>query len=410
MSKTRKFILLTALYIAQGLPYGFFEQALPVLLRKAGTSLPFISLSSLLTIPWAAKFMWAPAVDRWHFWQLGLRRSWLLPLQLAAVVTFFSLAFVSPETDLSLILLAFLATNLLAASQDIATDGLAVDILDHKERGWGNGIQVAGYRLGMIIGGGALLVVYELFRWPGMMVAMALVTLLCTLPVAFYEEPSRNVLPPVEMKTVLKEVLHFFVGHKGAPMWVIVLLVYKTGHSAATSMIRPWLVDKGYSLTDIAWILGTAGFFAGFVGAVIGGWLNARTKNRTKLLIALGGLQVVAVFSYLLPVAIHASTAVIAFAAAFDHFTSGLATVTLFTLMMDACSKERAASDYTIQACLIVIATGVAKALGGFSAEFLGYQTHFALSAAIAAVSIALTWYLVSRAPVRDLLSGGRAA
>ena len=408
MSKTRKFVLLTALYIAQGLPYGFFEQALPVLLRKAGTSLPFISLSSLLTIPWAAKFMWAPAVDRWHFWQLGLRRSWLLPLQLAAVVTFFSLAFVSPETDLSLILLAFLATNLLADSQDIATDGLAVYILDRTERGWGNGIQVAGYRLGMIIGGGALLVVYELFRWPGMMAAMALVTLLCTLPVAFYEEPARKVLPPVEMSQVLKEVLHFFIGHKGAPMWVIVLLVYKTGHSAATSMIRPWLVDKGYSLTDIAWILGTAGFFAGFVGAVIGGWLAARTKNRTKLLIVLGGLQVVAVFSYLLPVAIHASTAVIAFAAAFDHFTSGLATVTLFTLMMDACSKERAASDYTIQACLIVIATGVAKALGGFSAEFLGYQTHFALSGAIAAISIGLTWYLVSRPPVRDLLANGR--
>ena len=48
MTRRHKIVLLAALYLAQGLPYGFFTQALPVLLRDAGYSLKAISATSLL--------------------------------------------------------------------------------------------------------------------------------------------------------------------------------------------------------------------------------------------------------------------------------------------------------------------------------------------------------------------------
>ena len=41
----KKLVLLGSLYLAQGLPYGFFTQALPVLLRESGMSLPLIGLA-----------------------------------------------------------------------------------------------------------------------------------------------------------------------------------------------------------------------------------------------------------------------------------------------------------------------------------------------------------------------------
>ncbi len=56
-------VLLTALYFAQGLPYGFFTQALPVVLRESGFSLIEISATGILFAPWALKFLWAPYVD-----------------------------------------------------------------------------------------------------------------------------------------------------------------------------------------------------------------------------------------------------------------------------------------------------------------------------------------------------------
>jgi hypothetical protein len=74
-------VLLGSLYFSQGLPFGFFTQALPVMLRQQGWALGEIGLSSLLALPWALKFLWAPLVDRHSLPELGRRRSWILPLQ-----------------------------------------------------------------------------------------------------------------------------------------------------------------------------------------------------------------------------------------------------------------------------------------------------------------------------------------
>ncbi len=43
--------------------------------------------------------------------------------------------------------------NLTGATQDIATDALAVNLLKHDQQHWGNTFQVIGSRLGFIVGG-----------------------------------------------------------------------------------------------------------------------------------------------------------------------------------------------------------------------------------------------------------------
>ena len=96
MSRGHLWLLLAALYFAQGLPYGFFTQALPVLMREAGYSLTAISAISLLFIPWAVKFLWAPWVDH-----RGSRRAWLLPLQVGGVLLALTQAGVSREDSYS---------------------------------------------------------------------------------------------------------------------------------------------------------------------------------------------------------------------------------------------------------------------------------------------------------------------
>jgi PAT family beta-lactamase induction signal transducer AmpG len=94
MKTPAKLGLLTSLYLSQGLPFGFFTLALPVLMRKSGVG-PDIGLANLLAVPWALKFLWAPLVDRWGSPSFGRRRSWIVPLQLFSVATALALAFVS---------------------------------------------------------------------------------------------------------------------------------------------------------------------------------------------------------------------------------------------------------------------------------------------------------------------------
>jgi len=57
-----------------------------------------------------------------------------------------------------------------------------------------------------------------------------------------------------------------------------------------------------------------------------------------------------------------------------EHLASGMATAALFTVMMHECRPEHAGTDYTVQASLVVVATGGAAAVSGFSAQALGYS------------------------------------
>lgn len=152
----KKIGLLFLLYLSQGLPFGFQVTALPVYLRSRNISLTIIGFASALALPWMLKALWAPLVDRFGIERIGRRKTWIIPLQLLLLGTVLFTATLSPGKNLAGILTAVFFMNLFAASQDIAVDGRAVDILRTNELGPGNAAQVCGYKTGMLISGGLL--------------------------------------------------------------------------------------------------------------------------------------------------------------------------------------------------------------------------------------------------------------
>jgi PAT family beta-lactamase induction signal transducer AmpG len=376
MKTSTKLGLLSSLYLSQGLPFGFFTQALPVLLRKQGLSLPAIGLAHLLALPWALKFLWAPPMDRHGSARWGRRRGYILPLQCLSAGLLLSLALPAEGLDTTVLMAAVLGVNLLAATQDVATDGLAVELLAPAERGWGNGVQVAAYRVGMIVGGGLMLAVFDAVGWRPTFLALGGLLLAATVPIALYREP------PSEPPPAQSVGLGWWLQRPGAAAWLVLLVVYKAGEALATGMLRTFLVDSGLSLTDIGWMLGGVGFTAGLVGALVGGGLVVRLGRRRALLV-FGVIQAGAVLLYALAARGGASLPLLTAVCAVEHVASGMATAAVFTAMMDACRPEHAATDYTVQASLVVLATGGAAAASGFSAAALGYSAHFALSAAL---------------------------
>ena len=374
---TSKLLLLGSLYLAQGLPDGFFRQALPVMLRAQGLSLENIGLAALLALPWGFKFLWAPLVDGRGSPRFGRRRSWIVPLQLTAIVTFLLLSQADPRHGLAPLLVGVLLINLLAATQDIATDGLAVALLQPEERGLGNGVQVAAYRLGMIVSGGALIILHEEIGWATPFYALAGISALALIPVLRTAEPLAPPQAPASLR-VFAELLR----QPGMGSWLLVIASYKFGEAFGVAMLRPMLVDRGVSLTDLGWITGTAGFVASLVGAMIGGALVGRF-GRYRILAVGGAVQALAVVSYAALAAGPLELWRVYAICSFEHFSSGLATVPLFTMMMDATRPHAAGTDYTAQACVVVLATIAASSLSGFSAEPLGYAGHFALAAGL---------------------------
>ena len=397
-STPRKLGLLATLYFSQGLPFGFFTQALPAVMRQQGISLAAIGLSTLLVLPWGLKFLWAPFVDRHGGARAGRRRGWLLPLQLVSVAVLLVLALADPSEGLAGVMVGVLLINLLAATQDIATDGLAVDLLDRHERGLGNGVQVAGYRVGMIVGGGALLVAFEQLGWAWTFVGAALLLLLATGPVWAFREPPRRAHEPAEGsgEPGVLEALRHFVGDPTRRRWLLVLGIYKAGDYLGTSMLRPFYIDQGMGLAELGVLLGTVGFGAGLLGAMLGGAAVGRLGRRRALLV-FGALQALSVASYALSTAAEPGPVLLYGPVIFEHLATGMATATLFTLMMDRCRPEHAATDYTLQASLVVLATLLAAALGGTTAQWLGYGPNFLLGGAVSLAAVGLAWLGISR-------------
>lgn len=381
MTTWRKLLLLLGLYLSQGLPYGFFTQALPTRLRQDGLSLQGVGLASLLALPWAAKFLWAPLVDRWGGSPLGRRRGWILPLQLGATLLLGVLAVTNPRDHLGWLFAAVVATNLLAATQDIAADALAVDLLTVRERGLGNGVQVAGYRAGMIIGGGALLMAFDALGWSGTFLAMAALVAVASVPIALYREPPAPQSAQGKVKYG-KPLLEFLLRPRNGP-WVAALLFFKAGEAAETAMLRPYLVDRGLGLADIGWLLGTIGFGAGLIGALVGGWL-AGALGRQRALLVCGMAQALGLSVWIAPALGQPVAGTLTWLVAAEHVTSGMATAALFTAMMDRSHSTSAATDYTLQASLVVVGTGAAAALSGFGANALGYAGLFAVCVVVA--------------------------
>jgi MFS family permease len=146
-------------------------------------------------------------------------------------------------------------------------------------------------------------------------------------------------------------------------------------------------VDHGMSLNDIALLLGTVGFVAGLVGAGLGGYAATRF-GRKRALVGCGVFQVLSIAGYIPAAMGIGGAASLAVASTVEHLAGGMATVALFTMMMDASGEETAATDYTVQACVVVGATGVCSLLSGPIAQAVGYPIHFVISAVVAVVGV----------------------
>ena len=153
LTKSRRLRLFafTSFYVAQGLPIGLITVAMPAWLAGAGASAgevaTFVAIS---TLPWGFKLLAGPMMDRFRFPTLGGRRPWVMLAQTGLVLSLAGLALVGGSVeDVALLTWSCFVVNSFAAIQDVAVDGMAIEVLPEDERGRANSLmafgQVAGY-------------------------------------------------------------------------------------------------------------------------------------------------------------------------------------------------------------------------------------------------------------------------
>lgn len=392
-----KFVLLSCLYTSQFLPSAFFFRALPIFLRQQGASLQVIGLMSLLTLPWILKFLWAPLIDRYGSRRWGHYKSWIVGTQALLALTLVACSSIDTFDNNEVLLFQgiFLVVTL-AATQDIATDALAIGLLEPHERGWGNGIQSAGRAMGGILGGGVMLLTLDQVGWQVSIWMLAGGVLLALLPLLWYQEPRKIVntnnidRPSTRKRRVFDyfETLLSFVRRSQALVWLLFILLYATGSSMAATMFGPLLVDLGLSMADIGWMTGIVGSAAAIIGSLLAGLL-IRPLGRRRALILFGLLQAIAALALTLPAMGIYNPVILYTVSTGEVFARSVASTALFTVMMDKSRPETAGSDYTLQSSVYVMGHQVGvPAFSGFIAAALGYTGVFLIGFVVCLASV----------------------
>jgi MFS family permease len=390
--------LLSSLYAAQGLPFGFFTLALPVLMREAGWSLTAIGLLQLLALPWLLKFLWAPWVDH-H----GARRTWLLGLQGCSVLAALTLALLDLGSESRGLLLAVLVFNLLAATQDIVTDGLAVRVLAARERGLANAIQVGAYRLGMILGGGGLLWLWARTNGSTVFAVMAGLLALSTWPVWQMRElppgAAHDAMAPRPRPSAGQLALGWWHRALAPGMLTFAALVFcfRFGDQMVSSLITPFVSDQGASKETIALMKGAVGSGASLLGALLGGALMVRVNRRTAMLST--GLGQAMTFALYIAAALgFGGMPLLWWATVAEGVVGTMATVALFALMMDASDPDHAGTDFTLLASVVVGVGSLGGIAGGVVGDAWGYVWAFGIGTVLSALGcVAMVGWLDRR-------------
>lgn len=272
--QSRKMAALLLLGFSSGLPLFLTSRTLQAWMTVEGIDLTAIGLFSLVGLPYSLKFLWSPLLDRYAIPFLGRRRGWLLLIQVLLLGAIALMAVQDPSRSLRLLAVNALAIAFLSASQDIAVDAYRTDVLDPLEMGAGAGIYVLGYRIALLVTGSLALILADQLPWPLVYVLMALLMLVGLLATLWAPEPA--VHPPVPhslTEAVIQPFLDFFQRYGWGTGLVILLFIclYRLGDALTGNMMTPFLLQQGFSQTQIGAVQGGVGLVATIVGALAGG-------------------------------------------------------------------------------------------------------------------------------------------
>ena len=138
------------MYFAQGIPQGLLAISIPVWLASQGVSAGDIgSYLAVIVLPWAFKLVTGPLMDRYEFLPMGRRRPWVLGAQFGLSLSLLALMLIeNPAEQIGLLMLIGVLINSFAATQDVAVDGMSIDLTPVREQGRLNAFMSFGKSIG----------------------------------------------------------------------------------------------------------------------------------------------------------------------------------------------------------------------------------------------------------------------
>jgi PAT family beta-lactamase induction signal transducer AmpG len=364
-----------------GLPLALTAGTMQAWMVARGVSLETIGLASLLTVPYALKFVWAPALDRYVVLGAGRRRGWMLLSQAGLCAAISAMALADPVRGPAAFGALALTVAFLSATQDIAVDAYLVESFDERQRGWGVGIYMTGYRVGMLVSGALALVFADAMSWKAVYLLMGALSAVGVAGTLLASEP------PAAGAVV--EPLSEFFGRREALTILGFVILFRLGEKLAHGMTAPFLLELGHSLTEVGVVGKAAGIATTMVGALAGGALVSGAGMRRALLVG-GVLLAVPPFVYAGMAVSGGALGWLLAATVADNLVSGLASAAITAYTMSVCDRRFSATQFALLTSASALPKLVLRAGGGYAAVALGWPMFFGACAGLAIPGLVL--------------------
>lgn len=399
MKRTSPWGWIPTLYFAQGLPYVVVMTVAVIMFKNLGVSNTDIALyTSWLYLPWVIKPLWSPLVDI-----LKTKRWWIAAMQLLIGGGLAGIAMTLPGGEAFRHAIAFLwLLAFSSATHDIAVDGFYMLGLDDRQQAFFVGIRNTAYRVAMLAGQGAVVMLagwlaerYAADRpaeaaaplaWSATFYALGGLFLLLfayhqwALPRPAADRPCRTGENP--MRDFGATFASFFRKPGIAPALTLILL-YRFAESQLVKIASPFLLDApeagglGLSTLQVGRIYGVVGLAALTAGGILGGVVMARHGLRRCAWGMTAAMNVPNLVYLYLAWARPASEWLVSACVAVEQFGYGFGFTALTYFMMLFCKGPRQTAHYAICTGFMALGMMLPGMISGYIQELLGYRNFF---------------------------------
>ena len=386
-----KMLAILVLGAASGFPNQLTESALQAWLKDSGATNTTIGLMSYVALPYLLKFLWAPFVDRYPLAVLGRRRGWMLAMQLALALAIAMLALQDPTASLRLVTICAAAIVFFSATQDIAFDAYRTDVSLPSERGLAAAATNLGYRTAAWLASAFALIVADHFGWrPAFLILACLMTTFC-VATWLAPEPTYRHQPPRSLRESVLTPLQELLGSASAAALIGVVLLFKVGDAFANKLFTPFMLDIGFSKTEIGLIAKALFTASALGGALLGGMLMVKLGLLRSMLL-FGVAQAVSNLLYCALAAAGKSYPIMIAAVVIEHVAGAMGNIALVALIMALCDLRFSAFQYALLSAIALLPRYSLGYPAGWIADHGGWYTYYVVSFLIALPGLALVW------------------
>lgn len=394
--------------IFSGIPISLTLSTLKIWFMEYGMSLSIIGMFSSLSLPYGLKFLWAPLIDnleiKYLTTKLGKRRAWMLLALIAASISCLIMSQLCPTSYLSSIFCSGLLYTFCAASFDIAFEAFRIESFNKQEQTLASSSSAFGFRLGILLAGGYALILAEKYNWQLVYMFFGLSYIIAIINLIYFaKEPKvkRNIIK--RKFNIQDNIIEPFKNYMQKPFWWQILLIitlYKIGETFLTAMTNPFLMQLGFSKSEIAYVSQFLGFGALLIGSYLGGIISFY-KGHYKSLYVCGLLQVISNISFIILNYYGPKLNLLTIAITLENITGGMATAVLVGFLSSLCDRRFTATQYTLLSSIAALSRNLIVPSSGWMVEYFNWNGFFIITSLIALPALTLIKYI----EIKDLKS-----